>query len=39
MFFCIKYMEKHLLKKLINGNKTMTEMFEQLKNQTEDEEV
>ena len=27
------------IKKLINGNKTMTEMFEQLKNQTEDEEV
>ena len=27
------------IKKLINGNKTMTEMFEQLKNRTEDEEV
>lgn len=27
------------IKKLINGNKTMTEMFEQLKNQNEDEEV
>lgn len=27
------------IKKLINGNKTMTEMFEQLKNQTEDEKV